>query len=114
MPLGIKSRQAGGVTVLELSGKIILGEESSSLRERIRELLANGQNKILLNLENVTFIDSAGVGTLVSSFTSARAQGAQLKLANLTRKFRETLQVTRLLTVFEVFDQEADALASFK
>lgn len=114
MILDIKTREADGVTVVELSGKIILGEESSALREKIKELLAQGQTKILLNLARISFIDSAGVGTLVSAYTSARSQGGQVKLSSLTKKFRETLQVTRLLTVFEVFDDDAAGIASFK
>lgn len=114
MPLVISSREVDSVTVLDLNGKIILGDESSSLREQIRSLLDAGKTKILLNLERVSFIDSSGVGTLVSSYTSAKSRGGEVKLANLTRKFRETLQVTRLLTVFEVFNSEAEGVASFR
>ena len=114
MPLAIKTRKADGVTILDLKGKIVLGEETSSLREQIKQLLGASETKMVLNMGNVSYIDSAGVGTLVAAFTSAKAQGGQLKMANLTKKFRETLQVTRLLTVFETYDSEADALASFK
>lgn len=114
MPLAIKTRKADGVTILDLKGKIVLGEETSSLREQIKQLLGANETKMVLNMGNVSYIDSAGVGTLVAAFTSAKAQGGQLKMANLTKKFRETLQVTRLLTVFETYDSEADALASFK
>ncbi|MFQ5723053.1 MAG: STAS domain-containing protein [Terriglobia bacterium] len=114
MPLAMKTREAGGVTILDLNGKIVLGEETSSLREQIKQLLAANETQMVLNMENVSYIDSAGVGTLVAAFTSVKAQGGQLKMANLTTKFRETLQVTRLLTVFETYDSEADALASFK
>lgn len=114
MPLKITPREAGEVTILGLDGKIVLGEESNLLRERVKELLNAGKKKILLNLGNISFIDSAGVGTLVSAFTSAQAQNGQLKLMNLTKKFQETLQVTRLLTVFETFTSEPEALASFK
>ncbi len=114
MPLAIKTRKADGVTILDLKGKIVLGEETSSLREQIKQLLGASEAKMVLNMENVSYIDSAGVGTLVAAFTSVKAQGGQLKMANLTKKFRETLQVTRLLTVFETYDSEADALASFK
>ncbi len=114
MPLAIKTRKADGITILDLKGKIVLGEETSSLREQIKQLLGASETKMILNMGNVSYIDSAGVGTLVAAFTSAKAQGGQLKMANLTKKFRETLQVTRLLTVFETYDSEADALASFK
>ena len=114
MPLDIQTREVNGVTLVELVGKIILGEESSALREKIKDLIAAGKTKILLNLARISFIDSAGVGTLVSAYTSARSQGGEVKLSSLTKKFRETLQVTRLLTVFEVFDDDQAAVASFK
>ncbi len=114
MPLKISSREVNNVTVLDLEGKIILGEECNALRERVKQLLAANRKKILLNLAGVSFIDSAGVGTLVSAFTSSKAQEGELRLVNLTKKFYETLQVTRLLTVFEVFTNEAEALASFR
>ena len=114
MPLDIQVREAKDVTIMDLKGKIILGAESASLRETIRNLLSEGKKKILLNLGNVSFIDSAGVGTLVASFTTARAAGGELKLNKLTQKFRETLQVTRLLTVFESYDDEAEAIRNFQ
>jgi anti-sigma B factor antagonist len=102
------------VTLVELAGKIILGDESSALREKIKDLIAGGKTRIVLNLGRISFIDSAGVGTLVSAYTSARSQGGEVKLSSLTKKFRETLQVTRLLTVFEVFDDDQAAIASFR
>ncbi|MCI0403532.1 MAG: STAS domain-containing protein [Acidobacteria bacterium] len=114
MPLDIQTREVNGVTVVELVGKIILGEESSALREKIKDLIAGGKTRIVLNLGRISFIDSAGVGTLVSAYTSARSQGGEVKLSSLTKKFRETLQVTRLLTVFEVFDDDPAAIASFR
>jgi len=114
VPLEIKTREVDGVSLVELNGKIILGDESSSLRETIKGLLGQGKKKILLNLARISFIDSTGVGTLVAAYTSARSQGGEVKLSSLTKKFRETLQVTRLLTVFEVFDDDQAALASFK
>lgn len=114
MALKITNREANGVTIIDLEGKIILGEECNQLRERIKQLLAGNRKKILLNLGNISFIDSAGVGTLVSAYTSTKAQDGQLKLVNLTKKFQETLQVTRLLTVFETYQNEADAVASFR
>ena len=114
MTLTINTREAGGVTILDLSGKIILGDESMALREAVKQLLATNKKKIVLNLGEVSFIDSAGVGTLVASYTSSKARDGELKLTNLTKRFKETLQVTRLLTVFEVYESEAEALASFK
>jgi anti-sigma B factor antagonist len=109
----MNTRELGGVTVVDLEGRIVLGEESNAMREQVKSLLAANKKKIVLNMANVTYIDSAGLGTLVASFHSARSQGATLKLANLGDKFREVLQVTKLLTVFEVFNNEATAVASF-
>lgn len=114
MTLTITTREKDGVAIVDLNGKIVLGEESNALREQVKQLLAANKKKILLNLEKVSFIDSAGVGTLVAAFTSTKAQEGELKLVNLTKKFRETLQITRLLTVFEAYDSEAEALASFQ
>ncbi|MFQ5696146.1 MAG: STAS domain-containing protein [Terriglobia bacterium] len=114
MALDIKTREAGGVTVLDLKGRIVLGEATSALRGRIKELVADNKFKLVLNLADVSFIDSTGVGTLVSGYTSIKAAGGELKLASLTRKFQEVLQVTRLLTVFETFASDTDAVASFK
>ena len=113
MALKMNARELGGVTVVDLEGRIVLGEESNAMREQVKSLLAANKKKIVLNMANVTYIDSAGLGTLVASFHSARSQGATLKLANLGDKFREVLQVTKLLTVFEVFNNEATAVASF-
>jgi anti-sigma B factor antagonist len=96
-----------------MEGRIVLGEESTALREKVKSLLASGQKKILLNMDNVTYIDSSGLGALVASHTSARSQGASLKLAHLGSKFQEILQVTKLFTVFEVYPTEAEAIASF-
>lgn len=113
MALKMNTRELGGVSVVDLEGRIVLGEESNAMREQVKSLLAANKKKIVLNMANVTYIDSAGLGTLVASFHSARSQGATLKLANLGDKFREVLQVTKLLTVFEVFNNEATAVASF-
>jgi anti-sigma B factor antagonist len=112
--LNVATRENKGVTILDLSGKIVLGEESKALRSRIKQLLAEGKKKILVNLGEISFIDSTGVGTLVSAYTSARSQGGELKLNNLTKRFQEVLQVTRLLTVFDVYDNEAEAVAKFQ
>lgn len=113
MTLRISNREVEGVGVVELAGRIVLGEESSAMREQIKSMLAGGQKKIVLNLNNVTYIDSAGLGALVAAHHSARSQGAALKLAHLGAKFQEILQVTKLLTVFEVHDSEAAAVRSF-
>jgi anti-sigma B factor antagonist len=111
--LKISNRQVDGVGVVELAGRIVLGEESNAMREQIKGMLAAGQKKIVLNLNDVTYIDSAGLGALVAAHHSARTQGASLKLAHLGAKFQEILQVTKLLTVFEVHDTEAAAIRSF-
>jgi len=106
-------RQVGDVDVLDIEGRIVLGDESNSFREKVKGLLAAGKKKIILNLAQVTYIDSAGLGTLVSTFHSAKSQGATLKLVNLGSKFKEVLQVTKLMTVFDTYDNEAAAIASF-
>ncbi|HYL11036.1 MAG TPA: STAS domain-containing protein [Candidatus Acidoferrales bacterium] len=113
MALKITNREVDGVSVVGLEGRIVLGEESNSLRERVKSLLAGGKKKIVLNMDNVTYIDSAGLGTLVASHHSAKTQGAGLRLSNLGSKFQEVLQVTKLLTVFDVYDSEAAAIRSF-
>ena len=113
MALKINNRQVDGVGVVDLAGRIVLGEESNAMREQIKGMLAAGQKKIVLNLNDVTYIDSAGLGALVAAHHSARTQGASLKLAHLGSKFQEILQVTKLLTVFEVHDTEAQAVHSF-
>jgi anti-sigma B factor antagonist len=111
--LKITDRVVNGVAVESLEGRIVLGEESNALREKVKSLLAAGQKQIVLNMDNVTYIDSSGLGALVASHTSAKSQGATLKLANLGAKFQEILQVTKLVTVFEVLPTEAAAVASF-
>ena len=114
MALKMTNREVDGVAVVELEGRIVLGEESNALRERVKSLLAANRKKIVLNMDNVTYIDSAGLGTLVATHHSAKSQSASLRLSNLGSKFQEVLQVTKLLTVFEVFDSEAAAIQSFK
>jgi anti-sigma B factor antagonist len=111
--LKMAERDVDGVTVLDVDGRVVLGEESNSFREKVKGLLASGKKKIVLNLQNVTYIDSAGLGTLVATFHSARSQGATLKLANLGAKFKEVLQVTKLITVFDTYDSETAAIQSF-
>lgn len=113
MPLKMTERMVDGVSVLDLDGRIVLGEESGALRERVKSLLGENRKRIVLNMGNVSYIDSAGLGALVASFTSAKNQGASLKLVNLGSKFREVLQVTKLLTVFDVYENEQAAIASF-
>jgi len=112
--LNINERQAGDVTVLDMSGKITIGEGSVALRTAIRRLLEEGKKRILLNLAGVSYIDSSGIGELVSSYTAINKEGGQLKLLNLTQKLQDLLTITKLLTVFDVYDREADALNSFK
>jgi anti-sigma B factor antagonist len=112
--LRMAERDVNGVTVLDIDGRIVLGEESNAFREKVKGLLASGKKKIVLNLQNVTYIDSAGLGTLVATFHSARSQGASLKLANLGAKFKEVLQVTKLMTVFDTYESESAAIQSFK
>ena len=108
------TRQLDGVTVVDLSGRITLGEGSVVLRETVRELIGKGEKKILLNLGDVTYIDSSGIGELVSAFTSVRNQGGELKLLKLTKKVHDLLQITKLYTVFDVKDDELAAIRSFK
>jgi anti-sigma B factor antagonist len=107
------NRQVGGVTVVDLSGRITLGEGSVVLRDTVRDLVAKDQKKILLNLGDVTYIDSSGIGELVSAFTTVRNQGGDLKLLKLTKKVHDLLQITKLYTVFDVKDDEAAAIQSF-
>ena len=109
----ISERQAGDVTILDLVGKVTIGEGSVALRSAIRRLLGEGKKKILLNLAGVGYIDSSGIGELVSSFTAVNKEGGTLKLLKLTQKIQDLLAITKLLTVFDVFDEEGDALSSF-
>src|ERR1700678_1618809 len=106
-------KEVGDVTVVEIEGRIVLGEESNAFREKVKGLLAAGKKKIILNLAQVGYIDSARLGPLVATFHSARSQGATLKLTNLGSKFKEVLQVTKLMTVFDTYDSEALAVQSF-
>ncbi len=114
MSMKISTRQVDGVTILDLSGRITLGEGSVQLRDAVRELLSKGQKLILLNLAEVNYIDSSGIGELVSAFTTVRNQGGELKLLKLTKKVHDLLQITKLYTVFDIKDDEAQAIASFK
>jgi anti-sigma B factor antagonist len=114
MALTIASRELDGVTVLDLNGRITLGEGSVQLRDAVRGLISKGQKHILLNLADVNYIDSSGLGELVSAFTTAKNQQADVKLLSLTKKVHDLLQLTKLYTVFDIKDDEASAIASFK
>jgi anti-sigma B factor antagonist len=109
----ISTRQVDGITIVDCSGRITLGEGSITLRDTVSGLLAKGQKKILLNLGDVNYIDSSGIGELVSAFTTVRKQGGDLKLLNLTKKVHDLLQITKLYTVFDVKDDETAAVKSF-
>jgi len=109
----LSTRQVGDVTVVDVAGRITLGEGSSTLRDTLREMVASNQKKILLNLGEVSYIDSSGIGELVSGFTTVTNQGGQLKLLNLTKRVKDLLQITKLYTVFDVHDDEAGAVRSF-
>ncbi|HLF57908.1 MAG TPA: STAS domain-containing protein [Thermoanaerobaculia bacterium] len=109
----IEKRAVGGINILELEGKITIGKGDVALREAVQQLLAEGADKILIHLEKVTTIDSSGVGELVSAFTTVTNRGGKLKLVNLPPKVNDILQITQLITVFEVYDTEEEALASF-
>lgn len=113
MSMKYTTRHVDGVTILDLSGRITLGEGSVTLRDATRELLGKGHKKILLNLGDVTYIDSSGIGELVSAYTAVRNQGGDLKLLSLTKKVHDLLQITKLYTVFDIKDDEASAVASF-
>ena len=113
MSIKASTRLVDGVTIVDLSGRITLGEGSSTLRETVRDLISKGQKSILLNLGDVTYIDSSGIGELVSSFTSVSNQGGKLKLLNLQKKVHDLLQITKLYTVFEVHTDEAAAVRSY-
>jgi anti-sigma B factor antagonist len=112
--LNIRERQAGDVTILDMDGKITIGEGSVSLRSAVQRLMKEGKKKILLNLANVSYVDSSGIGELVSSYTTMSNGGGQLKLLNLTQKIQGLLAITKLLTVFDHYEDEASALNSFK
>lgn len=110
MALKMTNRDVDGVSVVALDGRIVLGEETSSLRDKVKSLVGEGKKTVVLNMNGVTMIDSSGLGALVAAYTSAKAGGATLRLCNLGAHFNQLLQMTRLLTVFEVSDTEADAV----
>lgn len=106
--------EVDGVSVVTLDGRIVLGEESNSLREKLKSMLVEGKKKIVLNMVNIKYIDSSGLGTLVAAHVSAKTQGASVRLCNLGKTFHEVMQITKLLTIFDVYDTEAAAVSSFQ
>ncbi len=112
--MDIAERTVSGVTVLDLKGKMTLGEGDELLKDKINSLLADGKKKLILNLEGVPYIDSAGLGEIVRTYTTVSRQGGSLKLLNLTKRIEDLLSITKLLTVFDTFDSEAEAIKSYK
>ena len=112
--LDVNERQAGDVTILDLTGEVRLGDSSVALRDSVRKLADAGKNKVLLNLAGVKYIDSSGIGELIANYTTVSRQGGQLKLLNLTDRIQNLLVITKLLTVFDSYDDEAEALKSFQ
>ena len=113
MSVKLTTRQVGEVTVVDAAGRITLGEGASIFRDTLRDLASGGKKKLLLNLAEVSYIDSSGIGEMVSGFTTVTNAGGQVKLLNLTKRVKDLLQITKLYTVFEVFDDEAAAVRSF-
>ena len=113
MRMTANTRVVGGVTIVDLSGRIVLGEGSAGVRNLVRELISDGIRKILLNLRDVDYVDSSGLGELVCAFTSMRSHGGELKLLHVTRRVRSLLQITKLISVFEITDDETASLESF-
>ena len=112
MTLKIETRQADGVTIMSCQGRIVFGEEAAILRENLKRVLGSAR-QVVLNLSGVSYIDSGGLGTLVGVYSSARAAGADIKLTGLGQRLRDVLQITKLVTVFEVYDTEQEAIATF-
>ena len=113
MSLKITKRDVNGVRILDVSGRLTIGESSASFREEMQKELEKGHLKILLNLGDVSYIDSAGLGDLISAYTSVTNRGGKLKLLNLTKRVHDLMQITKLYTVFEVYDDETTALGTF-
>ena len=113
MPLNVRNRKINEVAILDLSGKITLGESTGVLRDEIASLIAQGETKILVNMAGVSYVDSAGLGELLGAYTTAASHGASLKLLHLGGKMRDLLQITKLYTVFQTFDNESTALSSY-
>ena len=113
MSVKLSTRQVGDVTVVDVAGRITLGEGSSALRDQLRDLVGKGQKKVLLNLGEVSYIDSSGIGELVSGFTTVTNSGGELKLLGLNKRVKDLLQITKLYTVFDVHEDEASAIRAF-
>lgn len=113
MSVKLTARQVGDVTVIDAAGRITLGEGASAFRDMLRDLAAKGDKKLLLNLSEVSYIDSSGIGEMVSGFTTITNHGGHLKLVGLSKRVKDLLQITKLYTVFEVYDDEAAAIRSF-
>jgi anti-sigma B factor antagonist len=113
MNLKLDTREVDGVIIVNCQGRIVFGEESNYLRENLKQILKTS-NKVVLNLSGVSYIDSGGLGTLVGVYSSARAAGADIKLTGLGQRLRDVLQITKLVTVFEVYDNEQQAIAAFQ
>ncbi len=109
----VKTRQIDGISIVDVSGRITLGEGSSSVRDALRDLISKGEKKVLLNLSEVSYIDSSGIGELVAGYTTISNQGGTLKLVGLNKRVKDLLQITKLYTVFDVHEDEAHALRSF-
>jgi anti-sigma B factor antagonist len=114
MTIKMTNSEVDGVSVVTLDGRIVLGEESNSFREKLKSMLAEGKKKIVLNMADIKYIDSTGLGTLVAVHVNAKTRGATVRLCNLGKKFHEVMQITKLLTVFDVYDTEAAAVSSFQ
>jgi len=112
MSLKIETRQADGVTIVSCQGRIVFGEEATAMRENLKRILSSTR-QVVLNLAGVAYIDSGGLGTLVGVYSSARAAGADIKLTGLGQRLRDVLQITKLVTVFEVYDSEQEAIGAF-
>ena len=113
MSLKMRTRELNGIMIIDLGGQITLGEACAALRDEVRDQVGHGFGKILLNLADVTYIDSAGLGELTAAYTSVKHRNGQLKLLNLTKRVHDVMQITKLYTVFDVFDDEKKAIASF-
>jgi anti-sigma B factor antagonist len=114
MTIKMTNSEVDGVSVVTLDGRIVLGDESNSFREKLKSMLAEGRKRIVLNMADIKYIDSAGLGTLVAAHFSAKTQGASVRICNLGKKFHEVMQITKLLTIFDVYDTEAAAISSFQ
>ncbi len=111
--MDIRERVVAGISILDVSGRIVLGEGDVAIKERVRDLLADGQRRIVINLEGVSYIDNSGLGALISSYTTTKRDGGGLKLMHVTKRINDLLAITKLVTVFDCFDNQTDAINSF-